>query len=147
MMIVFMPIKKQQIAVKAFILKRGQLLLVNDNSLGKWDLPGGRIKFSESPAAALKREVQEELGVKIKNHSKLPVMAYSFIAINGVQIIALGYDVNLASEQIKLNKENNEWGYFNLREIKKMQLCSHGQFIIKYLKEQYENRHRRQKFN
>lgn len=32
---------------------------------GKWELPGGTVEFGETMAEALKREVEEELGIEI----------------------------------------------------------------------------------
>ena len=34
---------------------------------GRWDLPGGKIDFGESPQDALEREVMEETGLKVKS--------------------------------------------------------------------------------
>jgi 8-oxo-dGTP diphosphatase len=39
---------------------------------GKWEFPGGRINFGESPEAALKRECEEEVGVKVDIGRLLP---------------------------------------------------------------------------
>jgi len=53
-------------------LRCGQrYLLAQHNSrrrenIGKWGLPGGRVKSREEPRAALRRELAEELGVRVR---------------------------------------------------------------------------------
>jgi 8-oxo-dGTP pyrophosphatase MutT (NUDIX family) len=53
-------------------LRCGQrYLLAQHNSrrrenIGKWGLPGGRVKSREEPHAALRRELAEELGVRVR---------------------------------------------------------------------------------
>lgn len=60
-----------QIGIKAlFRNSQGQILVLESNTkyqtiLGPhWDLPGGRIKDSHSIEETLKREIEEEIGVK-----------------------------------------------------------------------------------
>lgn len=36
------------------------------NEVGKWEIPGGAVEFGETIAAALKREIKEELGIEIE---------------------------------------------------------------------------------
>ncbi|MFI5349241.1 MAG: 16S rRNA (cytosine(1402)-N(4))-methyltransferase RsmH [Elusimicrobiota bacterium] len=52
----------------AVILRSGMVLLARRapgrKHAGKWEFPGGRIEDGETPAAALKRELGEELGVE-----------------------------------------------------------------------------------
>jgi 8-oxo-dGTP pyrophosphatase MutT (NUDIX family) len=46
----------------------------------KWQLPGGGIKFGETPKIAAMREVQEELGITLnpkKTHQLLPIAPYT----------------------------------------------------------------------
>ena len=52
--------------VKAVLLCRGEVLLVR-HSYGpkRWELPGGGVRRHEEPAAALARELEEELGLSV----------------------------------------------------------------------------------
>lgn len=45
--------------------ERGRVLLVNPAYKPDWDLPGGMVEANESPMAAARREVLEELGVEV----------------------------------------------------------------------------------
>jgi 8-oxo-dGTP diphosphatase len=46
-----------------FIDADGRVLLVHPTYKDTWDIPGGYVERGESPAAACKREVLEELGI------------------------------------------------------------------------------------
>ena len=37
---------------------------INPDNDGKWEVPGGRFKSDEDPQTALKRELEEETGLK-----------------------------------------------------------------------------------
>ncbi|MBI3646518.1 MAG: NUDIX domain-containing protein, partial [Acidobacteriales bacterium] len=54
--------------VAAIIQHGGRVLICQrrkDDTFGlKWEFPGGKVQENESPAAALARELEEELGVK-----------------------------------------------------------------------------------
>ena len=58
--------------VKVFLRCNNEILLVkNPYGTKKWNLPGGAIRRKETPEAAAKREVEEELGIKINKLKKL----------------------------------------------------------------------------
>ncbi len=58
------------------LLSGGRVLLVH-RAPGRadypdtWDLPGGHIEPGEGPAAAMRREVREELGIEVTAHTEL----------------------------------------------------------------------------
>lgn len=44
----------------------GRVLLVHPTYKDTWDIPGGYVERGESPAAACRRELHEELGIDLK---------------------------------------------------------------------------------
>lgn len=49
-----------------FVDGDGRVLLVHPTYKGTWDIPGGYVERGESPAAACRRELNEELGLDRK---------------------------------------------------------------------------------
>ena len=62
----------EQVRVVAAVTRRGELTLVCQRPSGKrhgglWEFPGGKCESEESDLAAIRRELFEELGVKVMN--------------------------------------------------------------------------------
>jgi len=62
--------------VRCVLMHREHFLLARHNSrrpenMGKWGLPGGRLKEAEKPKACLRRELIEELGCRVPYLVKL----------------------------------------------------------------------------
>lgn len=62
--------KRLVLVVAAALINRSGLLLISQRPAHKamagfWELPGGKIEPGESPETALKREMEEELGVRL----------------------------------------------------------------------------------
>jgi len=57
---------------RVFIAKRSQ----NSHLGGAWEFPGGKIKANESEVQALKRELFEEINIRIKGFS--PLMSFNY---------------------------------------------------------------------
>src|SRR5580704_9078490 len=61
-----MPVPKIQVA--AAVIERDGLILIGQRKRGsrhslKWEFPGGKLEPGETPRAALKRELREELAI------------------------------------------------------------------------------------
>jgi 8-oxo-dGTP diphosphatase len=58
-----------EVAVGAVVRRGDEILLVRRGrgaGVGRWSLPGGRVEFGETLAAAVAREVVEETGVEVE---------------------------------------------------------------------------------
>jgi 8-oxo-dGTP diphosphatase len=58
-----------RVGVGAVVLHQGRVLLVRRGgqpSAGKWSLPGGLVDLGETTVDAIRREVEEECGIKIR---------------------------------------------------------------------------------
>ena len=84
-----MLVKKKNFIILHFkdqfkIAKAGGGLVIKDDQvlmiyrLGKWDLPKGKLKSDEDPAAGALREVEEETNVKLELGEKLPSTWHSY---------------------------------------------------------------------
>lgn len=65
-------IKTRHLGVYGIIIKDGKILLVKKSRgayIGKLDLPGGSIEHGETPVMTLKRELDEETNVVVKEYS------------------------------------------------------------------------------
>jgi 8-oxo-dGTP diphosphatase len=63
------------LVVGAAVVRHGQVLAARrtypPQARGRWELPGGKVEAGEDPAAALVREVREELGCEVRVTGRL----------------------------------------------------------------------------
>ena len=126
------------VAVKAAIM-RGRLLLVlyktpDEARSGpdpdvRIDLPGGRIEFGESPAAALRREVAEETGLQIEPVGPLHVWHY---VKERFQLVGIDYLCEYRSGEVVLSDEHDGFRWLTEEELRRLHPEELRQFIAAF---------------
>lgn len=133
---------KHYVTIKAAVIKEGKLLLQKEvKSSGKtvWDLPGGRIDAGEDIHSGLEREVFEEIGVKVKSISDLPVKIWSVQGGND-GVVAMLYLVDLLSEDFIYSDETDD-EVFEAKYLSKEEFDArsvdfiHKPYILEYFNE------------
>ena len=98
------------ISIKALIYIDGKVLLLRD-SHGHADFPGGRMRCDENIASALKREIQEELGLECELGQN-PLHAFTWhnhqLRAHGLILI---YRTHLPGQAAKSSISANEVGF------------------------------------
>jgi len=74
---------QQPIKVCAAVIYHQNKILITLRPIGKklggyWEFPGGKIEAQESPEAALKRELQEELDIEVDVGEQLETVRHSY---------------------------------------------------------------------
>tara|TARA_Y100000589_G_C26638653_1_gene421109 strand:+ start:44 stop:469 length:426 start_codon:yes stop_codon:yes gene_type:complete len=96
---------------KAVVFKDNKILLLKRSNYlkkyaGEWDLPGGHLVEDEATEDGLRREVEEETNLSLKNIKKLTKdgkMSY--------------FKADAGPEDIKLSDEHTEHKYFSESEL------------------------------
>lgn len=77
------------------------------HGFGQWELPGGKVEPGESPAAALRREIAEELGVEAEIGPLVKLLTHPY---DGFRIILACFDVRLKTQKLVLAAHDRvEW--------------------------------------
>jgi 8-oxo-dGTP diphosphatase len=102
----------------------GKILLIRDKN--GWDFPGGGLELNESPFACLKREILEELQLESEILTEsLPIFhSTTFISKTGIEYgqLSIYYQAIIDISKIQYTKENLEFKFYNLQELKKIKL-------------------------
>lgn len=98
------------IVVAGIIRRDGQILACQrrlaDRFPGKWEFPGGKLEEGEVPVDALRRELEEELGIMAEVGELICRTTHQYAGFNPVELHFFevegfaGEPLNLAFEQI-----------------------------------------------
>lgn len=115
-------IKRPEAGCGAAILNdEGRILLIQrlrQPEAGAWGLPGGKIDFGEPAQETARREIAEELGIKIEI-TGLACIAETIDAGDGRHWIAPVYDARIVSgtPRILEPEKHGGWGWFALDSL------------------------------
>ena len=115
------------VAVKVFLKRNGRFLFFEDG-FGKWDLPGGRIRYNEFKKpleSVIKRKLKEELGCSIKyqlgepfvfmRHERKETMPHG---PKKARIFAIGYRAKFLGGTINLSSHHTKYEWASINAFK-----------------------------
>lgn len=119
------------LAVDAIIVRDGQVLLIerkNDPYKGHWATPGGFVDFDETVEQALAREVKEETGLTVKEHSLLRIA--SDPARDPRQVVCAVFLVTVPPDEVAVAGDDaNSVCWFSFDAIPKELAFDHGKHL------------------
>ncbi len=116
--------EKKYVANKAFLVSRaGDVLLLRHastpdhvNSVGLWDVPGGRMEAGEYPHGGLVREIFEETSLTIDPTTALPFHVDLWGVRGDIEnepIVGIFYEVVVDEANVQLSSEHDELLWWN----------------------------------
>ena len=101
--------------VKGIVRKNDHILvLVKPN--GTLDLPGGRVENGETIKSALRREINEETGLKVEIHD--PIEEWSFYKTPDQFIKGITLECDYLDGNVKLCEEHKHYFWATIENIK-----------------------------
>ena len=123
--------------------KKGEVLLKkrgseSRNEIGKWEKPGGAIRYGETSVTAMKREIKEEVDINIDIWGLLPHTDH-IIKKEKQHWLALNYLADLKFGVVKNMepRKAEEIGWFNLKKLPKNIAVPTRESIKNYLAGKY----------
>ena len=110
------------IAVKAVIVKDDKALVLKEvGRFSGFDLPGGKIDENESIEEALKRELDEELGLKeFTVGSLLYVYERQDYKKENINLMLVFYQVFAGDFKITLSEEHTQYEWISIQDVLEM---------------------------
>jgi len=119
-----------RVTVKGLCVREGKVLLALESKelSGEWEIPGGGLDFGEDIKEGLRREIQEEMGLKVTKISDRPVYVWTHKfesnrrKIGWYYSLALAYRIELESLEFTPSDECVDLQFFSKEEMGKVRL-------------------------
>ncbi len=124
-----MPDKRQCVVVMGIVRKGDKILLTQryekevEGAHMKWELPGGKLEFGETPEETVIREIKEETGYNIRVIDMIPLTKMSVwdYPDHKKHVLLLCFNCEIISGDInKKDKKINDIKWFNINDIDSM---------------------------
>lgn len=100
----------------------------------KWSLVGGGVEDGEQPIEAVEREIKEETNLDIKNFIEKFVLQRNSDSVE--HIFVAKYDGD--NSDVKLDKENQDFGWYDVNDIEKLDIVPNLLDYIRLAIKKYE---------
>ena len=101
---------------------------------GKFDFPGGRMRWGESILGTLKRELKEELGYRLKKEPEL-FSVWNYISKDKKRhTVIIDYILKLDKKPRLFSPEKSQILWLTKKELKSMNIIKDKKFIEKIFK-------------
>jgi 8-oxo-dGTP diphosphatase len=99
--------------VVAGVIERGECILIARRKQAgahplKWEFPGGKVETGETPEAALARELEEELAIRVRVGPEISRYEYNYSGAPAILLIFYRV-VEAEGEPRNLNFERIQW--------------------------------------
>ena len=112
------PVRKRTLVVAGVMARDGQVLITQrraDQALPlQWEFPGGKVEPGEAPAAALGRELAEEIGVTVEVGRIWDVLFHAYPEFDLVMLV---YACRLAAGEVPRAIEVADLAWVTAREL------------------------------
>ena len=135
--------KVQIPVVMGYVVKSRKILLIQRHDPvvqelhGKWELPGGKIRFTEDYATACQREILEETGVRARTLRMVPVPYSAVRNINEkkLHVLVVCFECEYLNETVlqHLSRNIGEVRWAGLDEIDPLTTQAGTLFFINYI--------------
>lgn len=106
------------------------LLVTSNSNKNRWIIPAGHVEEGETANETALREVEEEAGVKASIISDFGSFQYNWYRDNKRILIDTHIFLMNYIKTLHQNPEGRQVGYFNLQEIKNMNLWEESRAFI-----------------
>ena len=129
-----MSIHKASIDVVAAVIKKNDSFLIANrsfeaNSSGLWEFPGGKVEEKESFVSALKREIEEELSLKIQVGDKITSID---LKASDKNISVHYFYALILSGEITLNV-HSEFKWVERNQLGRFKYIDGDRYVLKHL--------------